>query len=729
MQQWHNRCEETIRQIHYTGYTNKPAIVRLSADCTRKWIEKRSVLASLRTNGVEDRIMPEEPLGFHPDLSKAIKLKIEPTPKLQYCKRMILEGDVLQQFSLLEDESVDAIAFSPPYWGQRDYSVDGQIGLESDYKMYLHQLRLVMMECKRVLKKTGTCWVNIGDTYAGSGKGAGSNPKKCKESFTFDVKPKTSHKLKSKTRIGIPERFYIQCIDDGWVARNHVPWIKGNHMPSSVRDRLTNKWESIFFFAKTSETQFYVNTKTKLAADNLPANMIEGTDYTMVKCKNVNNDCKNCKGTGLKKQTFWRSVNYFFDLDSIRVQALTGVNQNTLKNKQENDNNTQQLDITGMPVDTSENAIHEKYTDTNSNVSRLHKDRPGNPNNKKQDNTIGADGKPKANYTGFNDRWKARGNKPQDQYGERTAKARADGAEHDNAMNHPDGKNPGDVMDIQEKIPKWKNRKYSEHTISKTHSGVIDAETGESFNHPDGKNPGDVLDIDIDIEEPADIFQINPKPFPEAHFATFPVELPKRILQCGCAKEICKQCEKPRIRISKSAGYSDCGCNVGFKPGIVLDPFFGAGTTGVAAEQLGIDWIGIELNENYAIMARKRIEEVSNTRFSDFKKMVLEKEESDTKSKTKKPKKKSVKKKTKCKSGSKSKNKSTTCTCGCHKTPKGINEVCMSCDCDAKLRDKLFAARDARIQERIKREARLEARLEKRIEEEENKNKKRKTKT
>ena len=91
-----------------------------------------------------------------------------------------------------------------------------------------------------------------------------------------------------------------------------------------------------------------------------------------------------------------------------------------------------------------------------------------------------------------------------------------------------------------------------------------------------GKNPGDV-------------FFINPKPFPEAHFATFPVELPTKILKCACPKD-----------------------------GIVLDPFLGSGTVGIAAEQLGLKWCGIELNEEYITLARKRLDPFRNDSLEMF---------------------------------------------------------------------------------------------------------------
>jgi len=83
----------------------------------------------------------------------------------------IIQGDCLLKLKELADESVDCVITSPPYWALRDYGVAGQLGLEPTFQEYINDLCDIFDEIKRVLKKTGTCWVNIGDSYAGSGKG------------------------------------------------------------------------------------------------------------------------------------------------------------------------------------------------------------------------------------------------------------------------------------------------------------------------------------------------------------------------------------------------------------------------------------------------------------------------------------------------------------------------------------------------------------------------------
>ena len=170
--------------------------------------------------------------------------------------RTILQGDVLEKIKEIPGKSIDVVISSPPYWGLRDYGVEGQLGLEPDFNDYLNTMQKIMDEIKHVLKDTGTCWINLGDTYSGSGKGAGYNGNS-KEVWRFDKKPELNETITPKSRVGIPERFYINCIDNGWIARNHIIWTKNNCMPSSVKDRFTNKWESVFFFTK--QQKYYFN--------------------------------------------------------------------------------------------------------------------------------------------------------------------------------------------------------------------------------------------------------------------------------------------------------------------------------------------------------------------------------------------------------------------------------------------------------------------------------------
>ena len=463
--------------------------------------------------------------------------------------REILHGDVLDKLAAISDETIDTIISSPPYWGLRDYGTgkwiggdpncdhsairhktrderksnewmdkklvsgtfgderkwmsdncptcgaireDHQLGLEPDFHDYLNTMQKVMDGLKRVLKPTGTCWINLGDTYSGSGKGAGYDGNS-KEVWRFDKRPKINDTISAKSLVGIPQRFMINCIDNGWICRNDIVWSKANSMPSSVKDRFTNKHERIFFFSKNKK--------------------------------------------------------YYFDLDAVRVPSKTA----------------------SKPFN-----VRVRDSDTNRFLQ-------------------GATDIEKQNHNGKGER-------------------------------------------------KYNGEKL--YSTSGGHTGIMD-HIGGSANNPKGKNPGD-------------IFAINPKPFPEAHFATFPVDLPLKILKCACPNQVCNKCGKPREVLKRSIknndrlshteqaeinkkrgmvdqtqrtrwiggdapildyeiiGYTDCGCNAGFKPGIVLDPFFGAGTVGLAAEKLGLNWIGIELNAEYIKIAQNRLSKYMNNRIEAF---------------------------------------------------------------------------------------------------------------
>jgi len=147
-------------------------------------------------------------------------------------------------------------------WGLRDYKVKGQWGLEKDFREYLEKMQQFMDLVKVVLKKTGSCWINLGDTYAGGVTHSDFSglPKERERPWQEGHRFKSDHKknqVQTKSQFGIPQRFYADCIDNDWVARNFIPWIKDNSMPNSVKDRFTNKWEPLMFFVK--QQKYYFN--------------------------------------------------------------------------------------------------------------------------------------------------------------------------------------------------------------------------------------------------------------------------------------------------------------------------------------------------------------------------------------------------------------------------------------------------------------------------------------
>lgn len=164
--------------------------------------------------------------------------------------------DTLRKMS---DKSIDCVITSPPYWQLRDYGYDGQWGLEPTFQEYLEHLWEMMDEIYRVLKDEGTCWINLGDTYARGtrAKYAHSNQSlRSKHEKLIEPNTKPNYEGLDKCLLLIPHRFAIGCIDRGWILRNDIIWAKRNGMPESVTDRFTKKHEYIFFFVKNEKYFF-----------------------------------------------------------------------------------------------------------------------------------------------------------------------------------------------------------------------------------------------------------------------------------------------------------------------------------------------------------------------------------------------------------------------------------------------------------------------------------------
>lgn len=300
----------------------------------------------------------------------------------------ILLGDVLEQLKNIPDQHVDSIVTSVPFFGVRDYGVNGQWGLEKDILMYMDRMNQFMAGLWRVLKRTGTAWIEIGD------------------------------KRIDNSWFGIPELFFTNTRRRGWKSVSKPIWYKRNAFPLSSKNMFSPKYTNIYGFAKESK--------------------------------------------------------YFFDLDEVRV-----------------------------PVKTPYKPFNARVRDSNKGkfLQKGSKKEIEDYENKKQNKTLGSDGKPLTHYHNFNDR-------------------------------------------------------YDHEKIAKK-----------------GKNPGDFINMD------ADILDITVKSLKDIeHYATFPPELAERMIKVSTPKK-----------------------------GMVLDPFMGSGTVGTVAEKLGMNWLGIEIKEEYAQYAINRI--------------------------------------------------------------------------------------------------------------------------
>jgi site-specific DNA-methyltransferase (adenine-specific) len=143
-------------------------------------------------------------------------------------RNQILIGDARRLLGRLPTDSVDCVITSPPYFRLRNYQDARQIGLETHVDDYVHELLLVTRRLARVLRPTGSFWLNLGDTFSRA----------------------EAHGALEKSLVLAPERLALALINDGWILRNKVVWAKVNPMPTSVRDRLSCTHETVYFFVR-----------------------------------------------------------------------------------------------------------------------------------------------------------------------------------------------------------------------------------------------------------------------------------------------------------------------------------------------------------------------------------------------------------------------------------------------------------------------------------------------
>lgn len=222
----------------------------------------------------------------------------------------IIQGDCRAVLKTLPDESVDCVVTSPPYWGLRDYGVAGQLGLEPTLGEHLAVMVGVFHEVRRVLKTTGTVWLNCGDCYATSpnGRSAADTKAAGNDDRTFRDKPfstigpiydpnkesgdrrggdckqrthdvgEEAHRgrivaggtLKPKDLCMVPSRLAIALQDNGWWVRSEIIWGKRNPMPESTKDRPSTAHEKIWLLSKSAR-YFYDQDATRL--DYSPATL------------------------------------------------------------------------------------------------------------------------------------------------------------------------------------------------------------------------------------------------------------------------------------------------------------------------------------------------------------------------------------------------------------------------------------------------------------------------
>ena len=249
-------------------------------------------------------------------------------------------GDTKEILSSFDEPIVQMAITSPPYWAQRDYEKEGQLGQEPSFKEFVHNLADYFDYVSRAIKEDGTLWVNLDDTYYGSGKGQGgqgaasrkqvtnkgsfyrSNKGNLHSDLENASKFKKLREAKYKSMCLIPERFAIEMVDNHeWILRNDLVWLKPNAMTESCKDRFTLDYESLFFFSKQGKYFFnqqlepYTAPMNRWGGSKLEADGVsewdEGTGQTSYRKRNLRPNPK-----GRNKRSVW----------SINTQPIKGLN-------------------------------------------------------------------------------------------------------------------------------------------------------------------------------------------------------------------------------------------------------------------------------------------------------------------------------------------------------------------------------------------------------------------
>lgn len=211
----------------------------------------------------------------------------------------ILQGDCREVLRTLSDESVNCVVTSPPYFGLRDYGVDGQIGLEPTPDAFVAELVCVFRDVRRVLRADGTLWLNLGDSYAGGGKG-GNPPDSphqkqatnkgsllhaglhevARQSGAVDRSwQKPAPGWKAKDLYGIPWMVAFALRADGWYLRQDIIWSKPNPMPESVQDRCTKAHEYVFLLSKSPRYHYDADAIAEPRAQDEDSKTFRGGCY------------------------------------------------------------------------------------------------------------------------------------------------------------------------------------------------------------------------------------------------------------------------------------------------------------------------------------------------------------------------------------------------------------------------------------------------------------------
>ena len=429
----------------------------------------------------------------------------------------VIQGDVREVLKTLDDESVQCVVTSPPYWGLRVYGVDDQLGLEATPEEFVKNMVDVFREVKRVLRNDGTLWLNLGDSYAGSNgsRGITENTPSVKKGDKVLLKRIegrnfTEHKkggmpiispdsigLKHKDLVGIPWRVALALQADGWYLRSDIIWNKPNPMPEPVKDRPTKAHEYIFLLTKSAK--YYYDHEAIKEKGEYPA------------------------GTRAAKASDARSSMSFVNSRPPEYKIYDGTRnkRSVWKIDKYGDAETEAMYRQGMHRDRGKNLIAT---------------RPDLPSQKEFVNFI---------------RSKTNAKELSEKSGIKLSTVEHWFRYDESGFSFP---NVEDWMIIKDFV--------KDEDMDKCLTNV-------QFHYDSVKETG--------TRNKRSVWKITTKPYKEAHFATFPEELPETCIKAGTQKG-----------------------------DVVLDIFAGSGTTLRVASKLGRKGIGIELNPEYIKILKKR---------------------------------------------------------------------------------------------------------------------------
>lgn len=471
----------------------------------------------------------------------------------------VYHADVLDGLRAMPDGSVDVVVTSPPYWGLRDYGVEGQLGLEPTIGEYLENMTAVFAEVHRVLSRHGTLWLNMGDAYTSGNRGRydaddGDGRTRGRD---HDRRPRSS---RDKELVGAPWRLAFALQDAGWKLRADNIWAKPNPMPESVTDRPTKAHEYVFLFSKQRR--------------------------------------------------------YYFDREAVREPFSAKTRGNWSRSHHEESEKLGRAgsyrreyrhpDLDAPPQDESlyeADPLSEDPGPTDGGRQRAA--RAGDDRYLERDYGYHEDGRD-GRFQGGSGGDVLPGFEPADDaplYVKPDGWASGPGA-HDAVSHSTRERQPtlGPELPPEAERGADGRRQTRRVTGEATHENHQSANGRERWPNAEGRNMRTVWTIALEG-------------YPGAHFATFPRELARRCILAGCPGEVCRTCSEPRRRIVEKAtgatlGWTDCG-HADYRPGIVLDPFGGSGTTGEVARAHGRHAVLIELDPESCELIRERTQQLS----------------------------------------------------------------------------------------------------------------------